>query len=266
MKLERTFRRLYTIPDVHGRLDLLDLALEKLDADGYDSKQDLLVFLGDFIDRGPDSKGVVDTLIRLRDADPETVIVLRGNHEDFPIDLYVLNKPQAHDAWYRNGGWNTEQSYPNGRMSEEHLRFLGSLPYSVECQGFFFSHAPVPRENRRNGSSAHDHTQACGLKRSPYNVYELTWHYVGPECEKPGAYMDVHEGPKSDNGEGDDFLIGLCGHIHRGPSAHDVRIFKQYRMLDSGAGCYPNSPLAVHECLSNRTFYARPQDLPVDQS
>ena len=51
----KTYRRIYTIPDIHGRIDLLDLALELIDKDGHDKNQDIIVFLGDYIDRGPNS-------------------------------------------------------------------------------------------------------------------------------------------------------------------------------------------------------------------
>jgi len=267
MKLERQFRRLYSIPDIHGRSDLLDLALEKMDEHGYDPKQDLLVVVGDMIDRGPDSMGVLDILISLQSADPETVVVLRGNHEDFAVDTYVTHRSGAKEAWYWNGGADTERSYPNGYMSEEHVRWLAGLPYSVEAQGFYFSHAPVPREKSRKGvTSDYGYVgKNYGSKGNEYTVWERTWYYFGIEGEKPGALMDVHEGPLSDNGLGTDHLIGICGHIHRGASATEVRIFPRYRMIDCGSGCFGTSPLAVHECLSNQTFYAKPQDLDKDE-
>lgn len=257
------YRRIYAIPDVHGRLDLFDQALEILDCDGYDKSQDLLVILGDMIDRGPDSKGVLDLCISLQKDAPNTVVVLRGNHEDFAVDHYVKHKPQAKDAWYYNGGWNTEQSYPNCKMSEEHVKYLGGLPYSYEAQGFYFSHAPVPRDKARTGRGW-GADEAKGLRGEEYSVWERTWYYIGPESERPGGMMEVHEGPRSQNGVGKEHLTGVCGHIHRGLSVTKARIFPRYRMLDSGAGCYPKSPLAIHECLSNRTLYSRPEDLDLE--
>ncbi len=68
--------------------------------------------------------------------------------------------------------------------------------------------------------------------------------------------MGVHEGPRSENGVGSEFLTGICGHIHRGSFKREVRIFPKYRMLDCGAGCFSTSPLAIHECVSGRTLYA----------
>lgn len=248
------YRRIYAIPDIHGRLDLLDRALELMDEDGYDAKQDMLVFTGDVIDRGPDSKGVIDLIMALVKENPDTVKMVRGNHDDFPVDLYVKMRPHAMDSWMHNGMWATLNSYAeNGgsyRMSEEHLKFLASQPYSLEVQGFFFSHAPVPRERSRGIYAG-----------KPYNVNELTWSYFDIRGELPGGLMDNHEGPRSNGGEGPDSLIGVCGHIHRGPTVKEIRVYPNYRMLDCGCGCFPSGRLAVHECVSNRTLYADPKDL-----
>lgn len=259
MKLDQTFRRLYTIPDIHGALSLLNRALELMYEDGYEPGQDALIFLGDLIDRGPDSNGVLDLVISLKAAHLESVFVLKGNHEEFPLDTYVRKKSFAMDFWLYNGGGATLGSYPTRQMSDDHLRFLGGLPYWIEAQGFFFSHAPVPREKLRTGRCGFDGS-VYGTKGQAYNPWELTWYYFGPEGEKPGGLMDCHEGPLSDCGTGSDHLIGVCGHIHRGRGVTEARIFRRYRILDCGAGCYSTSPLAVHECVSGRTLYAWPMD------
>jgi hypothetical protein len=237
-----SFRRIYAIPDLHGRSDLLDMALHGMDAEGMDLNQDLLVFLGDMIDRGPDSKGVLDTVMLLQKDHPKNVVVLRGNHEDLALDFYVRHRPHSKDAWYMNGGVNTEMSYPNRQMSREHIGFLNFLPYHYEAQGFFFSHAPVPRQKARRDFST-------------YSQNELTWTYMGPECDKKDGLFSKHEGPLSQVGLGSENLTGVCGHIHRGKAVKEVRIFPKYRMLDCGAGCWESAPLAVHECISGDTKY-----------
>lgn len=253
------YRRIYAIPDIHGRSDLVDLALEMMNGEGYSPTQDLLVFLGDMIDRGHDSKGVIDRVKGLVEAHPENVVALRGNHEQFAIDYYCGKGGK--DLWMWNGGMRTEWSYPTNQMTQEHVKFLGLLPTSFEAQGFFFSHAPVPRDKFRVGLGPKFDGSNLGEAGEEYTDWELTWHYFGPECEKKGAMMDVHEGPRSSNGMGMGHLIGICGHIHRGPSVDKVRIFPKYRMLDCGAGCFDDHPLAVHECVTGRTMYAG-QPLP----
>lgn len=256
----KEFRRIYAIPDVHGRSDLLKAALELANQDGYQASTDWMVFTGDLIDRGPDSKGVIDTVKSLVDLDLATC--LRGNHEDFAVDFYVKNRAHSQEVWDWNGGIQTRRSYPNGQMSPEHFEWLAKRPYSLELQGFFFSHAPVPREKQRArnpGVPIDSYTPGMhSMNGKPYNAYDLTWTYFGAECDKPGALFSVHEGPLEMNGTGSKHLIGVCGHIHRLP-ATQVRIFPNYRLLDAGCGCADYAPLAIHECISGRTLYAKPE-------
>ena len=75
--------RFYAIGDIHGRLDLLDEVLARIDADiaSNFTPQAIRVFLGDYIDRGPDSKRVLDRLISSRAVQP--TICLMGNHEAY---------------------------------------------------------------------------------------------------------------------------------------------------------------------------------------
>ena len=241
------YRKIFCIPDIHGRSDLLLDALDLIEDQGYNDNLDAVVFLGDMIDRGPDSKGVLDTIIRFQKGH-KNVIVLRGNHEDFAVDYYVKKLIHSRDAWYMNGGRQTEWSYPDVRMTEEHIKFLASLPYHYQDDGFHFSHAPVPREKHRYG-------KVDGVLE--YTVNELTWTYMGSECDRKGALFDQHEGPRSDNGTGDRNLIGVCGHIHRGRDVTSIREFPKYRMLDCGAGCWDEAPLAIHECHSGETWYVK---------
>lgn len=248
------FRRLYAIPDMHGRLDLLDQALELLHKEGYLPEKDLLIFLGDMIDRGPNSKGILDRIISLTVQYPENVIALRGNHENLAVNANVKGTNEYNCLWYMNGGRQTERSYPNCRMSEEHVKFIATLPTSFEVQGFYFSHAPVPRETHRIGSEKlwREYT---GVPGEQYTIWEKTWYYFPEYEEASGQMMDKHEGPRSEDGTGEMHLIGVCGHIHRGKGAHNVRLFPNYRMLDCGAGCFYDSPLAIHECISGVTQY-----------
>lgn len=250
----KEYRRIYAIPDIHGRLDLLDNLLLKIDEDGFDKAQDTLVLLGDYIDRGPDSKGVIDVVKKLVESGEAKAV--RGNHEDFAINYYIRQGNK--DIWMYNGGINTLASYGGNIMHQDHVSFLAHLPNYLEFQGFFFSHAPVPRETARTGRKGWD--ADSGDKGDPYTNWELTWYYFGPEGEKSGGLMEQHEGPLSQHETGV-HLTGVCGHIHRGPAARDVRIFPKYRMLDVGAGCFTSGSLAAHECISGRTLYARPEDL-----
>ena len=101
--------RLYVIGDIHGRADLLDRMVEQITRDLQSSPIDdcLTVTLGDYIDRGPDSRGVIDRLAR--NPFPTGYIALKGNHEAL-LDQF-LRDPSVADHWRRLGGLETLHSY-----------------------------------------------------------------------------------------------------------------------------------------------------------
>lgn len=152
--------RVYAIGDIHGRADLLQSLLTVIDVDLDRSAPEraIHVFLGDYIDRGPQSRAVLDILIR-RSQSHETVC-LKGNHEVFLLD--VLKDPAKLQDWRHFGGLLTLKSYgvsptvnPTAEeqiklidglkraLPPEHLAFLERLPNSFTCGDFFFVHAGV---------------------------------------------------------------------------------------------------------------------------
>jgi serine/threonine protein phosphatase 1 len=152
--------RIYAVGDIHGRLDLLDQLLIKIDADLAAHKIDraIHVFLGDYIDRGPESATVLERLIR-RGQSHETICLL-GNHEACLLEF--LDNPAMLAPWGQNGGLTTLLSYglrptfqagPEEQaelsaalgevMPASHRQFLTGLPLSFTCGDFFFVHAGV---------------------------------------------------------------------------------------------------------------------------
>jgi len=152
--------RIYAIGDIHGRLDLLDTLLAWINADIAlrPTKRPISVFLGDYIDRGPSSRGTIDRLIG-HGAAHESVF-LKGNHE--LIAIKCLSDRSLFDQWLRLGGLETLVSYgvppetlANGKQISEiqsafhdalpqaHFRFFRDLKNSFECGDFFFAHAGV---------------------------------------------------------------------------------------------------------------------------
>src|ERR1043166_9018992 len=97
--------RTFVIGDIHGCVDELNWLLDALSP----TEADAIVFLGDYIDRGPASKAVIDRLLRLRREGPGCVF-LKGNHEDMFLAFLGL---QGHygEAFLLNGGETTLQSY-----------------------------------------------------------------------------------------------------------------------------------------------------------
>lgn len=119
MKPARPF---YAVGDVHGCLPQMQAALERIDDDieaqGIDDPA--LVFLGDYVDRGPDSAGVLDEVMQLSLSDPDAVVCLIGNHERMMLDF--LDKPlKAGPRWLKFGGIETLQSYGITGLNEAAL-------------------------------------------------------------------------------------------------------------------------------------------------
>ena len=128
--------RLIIVGDIHGCYHtLLDL-LRKLD---YVSRTDTLVFVGDYIDRGPWAFDVVRTLRELqRQVGRDRVICLRGNHEQFAIDYAGRLTPR----WERNGGAATLRSYDlNGADMEDDIAWFRSLPLVYDAGEILICHA-----------------------------------------------------------------------------------------------------------------------------
>ena len=153
-------QRIYVVGDVHGRADLLAALLARIDVDLKRTPiaQPTQIFLGDYIDRGPHSRQVIDLLIARRRH--HRALFLKGNHELYAAQ--ALSDPSILSEWRQIGGLNTLLSYgvtPSGRvdpkadqdiaiafrdaMPESHRKFIKSLALSFTCGDFFFAHAGV---------------------------------------------------------------------------------------------------------------------------
>lgn len=152
--------RVYAVGDIHGRVDLLDKVLERIDADLKRNSVPhcLEVFLGDYVDRGPASRQVIDRLVE-RGRTHRTVF-LKGNHESY-LASFVGN-PHILEDWKRLGGLETLMSYGltpsiNADASAQaqlasgfdqalpvsHRQFIRDLRSSFTCGDFFFVHAGI---------------------------------------------------------------------------------------------------------------------------
>ncbi len=110
----------YAVGDIHGRVDLLEPLLEKIDADqavhGAGTPPPL-VFLGDYVDRGDHSAQVLEKLFALARDFPDQVVCLMGNHERMMLEF--LDDPAGRGTrWLRNGGLQTLASYRIGGLGE----------------------------------------------------------------------------------------------------------------------------------------------------
>lgn len=97
------------IADIHGRLDLLEAMLARIAAHPH-GKDTRILFVGDLVDRGPDSAGVLARVQALHKAEPTRVICLMGNHERMLLD-FLEDPARAGPRWIRNGGAETLSSF-----------------------------------------------------------------------------------------------------------------------------------------------------------
>ena len=149
--------RTYALSDIHGCLTKLEglVAQCRSDAKGDIAK---FVFLGDFIDRGPDSRGVLEYVIDLQRRRPAEVICLCGNHEDMALN--AIDDPAEIDQWIVfNGGDKALASYGVTRPSElpaDHIAWLRALPTHHDDGSRFFVHAGIDPSQPLDRQDRHD--------------------------------------------------------------------------------------------------------------
>lgn len=134
---------IYAVGDIHGCLDHLERLLDEVQPD---LEKDVLLFIGDYIDRGPESKGVVDYIIKLQQKYPrEQIICLKGNHEAMFLDFLA---GRERELFLLNGGLRTLRDYWGGRwdsleellLPPEHARFYQELLAYHETPDYIFVH------------------------------------------------------------------------------------------------------------------------------
>jgi serine/threonine protein phosphatase 1 len=192
--------RILAIGDIHGQASVLDHMLEVIEL----RSEDRLITLGDYVDRGPDSRGVLNRLIAL--SATGQLVALLGNHDEMMLE--GARQPGPHRrAWLRYGGLATLQSYGLSeaqceQIPEAHLAFLAQLPSGYETDTHLFVHASVDpclsldqqstdtlRWHRVEGPIQHlsGKTLICGHTRQPHG-WPLVW--PGGVCIDTGAYED----------------------------------------------------------------------------
>jgi len=144
--------RTWVIPDIHGCL----LTLRSLVEDMIEiRKDDVLIFLGDVIDRGPASKGVIDYIMKLRENGISTVVI-KGNHEDYMASVYrdevsksglrkLLGlRSASFKDWMQYGGENTLKSFNVTNVSDipvKYIEWIESLDFYFAWKNFLIVHA-----------------------------------------------------------------------------------------------------------------------------
>ncbi|HKR89996.1 MAG TPA: metallophosphoesterase family protein [Phenylobacterium sp.] len=170
-------RLVYAVGDVHGRLDVLKPLLHDIAQDALATRPDhrpVLVFLGDYVDRGPDSRQVVDLVLKLQLDGAFDVVALKGNHEE--ALLQFLAEPAFAMTWMEHGGAATLASYGvqpcamrtdadawgavrdafDQALPDDHRRFYGELQLFHVVGDYAFVHAGVRPGVALKAQTTHD--------------------------------------------------------------------------------------------------------------
>jgi serine/threonine protein phosphatase 1 len=183
--------RTFAIGDIHG----CHYELEQLLAAIAPTPNDQLIFLGDYIDRGPLSNQVIETLIELKRRNKKT-ICLKGNHED--LFLKFLSQPESEEAalFILNGGAQTLGSYanPNGDgflLPSAHAEFLKSLQTLYETPTHFFVHAGVPNKDLEEIDSHRDENDLLWIRES-FLKSRFQWTKLIVHGHTPCENVEIH--------------------------------------------------------------------------
>ena len=169
---------IFAIGDIHGCLNELTSLHKKIFThDKFDVKNDLIIYLGDYIDRGKNSKEVINQILKLKNNKIKT-LNLMGNHDEFMID-FLFNKKNNIENWLNFGLDQTIRSYgievvnfiKDGfgddivsqlrntllnKMSEEHINFFKNLELSFATEKYLFVHAGIDPKKRIEDQARHD--------------------------------------------------------------------------------------------------------------
>jgi len=190
-KIKQEYARIIAVGDLHGCYSPFAELMRTMSL----TSNDLVVFIGDYIDRGPESKKIVDELIHIR-LSLADIFCLRGNHEDMLLGSAGYQAVvKDMDMWLYNGGTSTLQSYGadtadiyrilNMRDKEEqaaavrniipksHLEFYLNLELYIETEHYFFCHAGVnPLSSIEEGKK---NTEDLLWMRSHLNATRFVW-------------------------------------------------------------------------------------------
>ena len=207
-------QRVYAIGDIHGRLDLLERLAVKVQRDLSERpcSDAVAVFLGDYIDRGPESAGVLEFLCS--GSFPAPMIPLRGNHEAILLDF--LNDESVLESWRHYGALETFVSYGvdvkavlRGRdfaaardalwskLPTRHLDFVAKTGLSWSIGDYFFCHAgvrpnvPLARQSERDLMWIRDEFTAY---RGPLEKVVVHGHTPSSEPENLPYRINVDTG------------------------------------------------------------------------
>ena len=274
----------WVIADIHGEWDKLQAVLEKMRSAGFDlaDPEQTLVQLGDRNDRGDDSYKVIEWFKTQQIMFPGQVICLLGNHDRMMIDAAEGRS----DLMYWNGGYRTARSYmhvinngthhgnsyfarffPSAMRASGHLDWLKTLPKYYETSEYFFSHAPIPKEEFRTIPIGLDFRQ---------DEQTLTWSYIDERTER---WVDPNLVPIEEDGNFyGKYKTCVYGHIHgiryapdpQVPAVRTVvvpgpRVHGHAILMDTGAGCHPDGYVSCLRMEDRVVFTSKGDSFSLDE-
>ncbi len=228
------------VGDIHGRYDLLSELLRLAESRYPDHR---LIFLGDMVDRGPESFKVVDTIKKLTET--KNAVALLGNHEGMMFDYVNKGRTNPEHIWIYNGGKKTMDAYASATklygkpkfiqaIKKTHWNWFQTLPLYFETDEIWISHAPIPREVHWGNN-----WKTKGMTDFRKHRMTLTWSYHGDTMDDEGKFVYDHG------------KLAICGHVHAlFDNIMSHRIYKgngDYDKIvyaDSGSGCHHEAPLS----------------------
>ncbi|RXJ49557.1 metallophosphoesterase [Gelidibacter gilvus] len=159
--------RTFIISDIHGKNELFKKALKMVKL----KKNDTLILLGDLIDRGNDSKGVLDTIFLLKEHGFKIELVL-GNHEKMFLDSY--ENEDEHTKWMINGGDKTLMSFLTSsidKIPKKYINLIKSSKVYLEKEGFILVHAGL----NMNIENPFEDIETILWERNPKNLLNQDW-------------------------------------------------------------------------------------------
>ena len=143
------YSRVLAIGDVHGMYEKLIKLMDKI---RFNPDEDLLIFLGDYIDRGPDPGRCLQYIFAFQQQYPDVVVCLMGNHEVMMSSYFMQKRGNYNNlivdyagSWLDNGGLETLKQLDemDADTKEELLQWVMNLPVKYQYQDYFFCHAGV---------------------------------------------------------------------------------------------------------------------------
>ncbi|MDZ4083944.1 MAG: metallophosphoesterase family protein [Bdellovibrionales bacterium] len=180
-----TRRQIYAIGDVHGCATELESLLAHIPI----TRDTLIVFLGDYVDRGIDSRRVIDIVVDLKRRCE--VVALMGNHEAMFLDFLERPESIGSGLFILNGGGSTLANYagPNGsfEVPQSHVEFLKSLKLFYETESHFFVHAGVPLKKKLRDLDPVLDRETFLWTRGPFLTTTENWGKIVVHGHTPNA-------------------------------------------------------------------------------